>query len=406
LEKYNVLLVDDQDDNLSSTKELLRRWGYCVDAVSSADEAIECVRRGAKDYAVAVLDYRMPEKTGAEAAKEIRALNDEMVLIIYSAYPTVESITESIRARVINYIDKNEDLNLLKNALTAACSEYEKVRKAKPPIPTDEATRLIASIGMVGRSEKMARIAQQVHKFRGSKKPILILGETGVGKEMIAKALHGGTKDNFFVVNCATLGSLAESELFGHEKGSFTGAINRKVGIFEAAHGGTVYLDELHFLDLKTQAKLLRTIREKTVRRTGALKEEKVDFNLVVSSWPDIEDRVTDGTFLPDLYYRLRYLVVEIPPLRDRLEDIEPLVAHFCEKHFQETGVRKDFLMRTIRKMEKHIWPGNVGDLDGCVSASIMESTRSTIDEEDLRIRFPDSDDGTPQKVSYAEFKT
>lgn len=388
--KYNVLLVDDQEENLSSTKDLLHRWGYHVDAVSNGDEAIECIRTQAKDYAVVLLDYRMPGKTGTQVAAEIRTLNDETVLLIYSAYPSVESLTATIRAGVLNFIDKSEDLVQLKEALAKACQEHEKIRKARPIFTQDESSRLIASIGMVGRSSKLAQVVSKVQKFRPSLKPVLILGETGVGKEMVAKALHVGGRDRFFVVNCAAFqgSALVESELFGHEKGAFTGALNRKVGILEAAKGGTVYLDELHYLDINTQGKLLRAIREKKIRRVGGLQEEPVEFRLVASTWPNIEERVNEGTFLSDLYYRLKFLTIEIPPLRERPEDIEPLVMHLCEKHFQETHVRKQFLMRTIRYLEKHKWPGNVGELDGCVSALLAESTESTIDESRLGDQF------------------
>ncbi len=389
MEKYNILLVDDEEENLLSTKALVLRWGYNVDAVKSGDDAIEYVKSGLKDYAVALLDYRMPGKTGTEAAKEIRALNQEITLLVYSAYPSIESLTATIRAGALNFIDKNEDMASLKSALESACREYEKVRKVKPPLSQNEASKLISSIGMVGRSEKLAQVCNQVLKCRKSKKPTLILGETGVGKELVAGALHVGNKDKYFVVNCASLtGPLLESELFGHEKGAFTGAIVRKVGILEAAKGGTVYLDELHHLDLKTQAKLLRAIREMKIRRLGGLKEEDVDFRLVASSWPNIEEKVAEGSFLPDLYFRLKFLTIEIPPLRERPEDIEPLVTHFCEKHFKETGVRKHVLVRALRHLENFNWPGNVGELDGVLSNLLSDCEKEAIDESDLDPRM------------------
>ncbi len=405
MSKYNVLLVDDEEENLSSTKDLLHRWGYRVDAVSSGNEAIECIRAGAKEYAVALLDYRMPEKTGAEVATEIRALNDEIILLMHSAYPSVESLTATIRAGILNFVDKNEDLNYLRTTLAHACSEFEKTRKVKPPLTEDDATRLIRSIGMIGKSAGLAHVAEQIQKFRGSQKPVLVLGETGVGKEMVAKALHQGGPDKLFVVNCAAFqgSALIESELFGHEKGAFTGAVTRKVGILEAARGGTVYLDELHYLDMQSQGKLLRALREKKIRRVGGLQEENVDFRLVASSWPNIEERVVNGTFLPDLYYRLKFLSIEIPPLRERPEDIAPLALHFADKHFKETGVRKQFLMRTIRYLEKYSWPGNVGELDGYISALFTESHGDTVDETLMHSR--QLLDTTTEDSTYAQLE-
>lgn len=383
MSEYHILILDDELENLSSTKDLLKRWGYKVDAVATSEEVIDYVKSGAKNYAVALLDYRLPDKSGTEIAKEIRAIDSDVILLVYSAYPSVESLTATLRAGVLNFIHKNEDLLFLKSALETACKEYEKVRKVKPPLTLDESMKLIASIGMVGKSAKLAHVAEQVNRYRESSKPVLILGETGVGKEMIARALHKGKADTFFPINCAAFNdsSLVESELFGHEKGAFTGAIARKVGILERAKGGTVYLDEIHHLDLKVQARLLRCLREKKIRRVGGNNEEPVDFRLVASSWPDIEARVANGTLLPDLYYRIKFLCIEVPPLRERPEDIEPMVTLFCDRYFQETGARKHFLVRTLRRLEQHSWPGNVGELDGVVSALLTDSEQPTVDE-------------------------
>jgi len=406
MSKYNILLADDEEDNLSSTKDLLRRWGYSVDAVTSGEDAIEAVRSGAKEYAAAILDWRMPAgKNGGETAQEIRSFNDEIVLLMYSAYPSVEALTATIRVGGTNFIEKSEDINYLRASVAKACEVFEQVRKVKPPFAVDEVSRLIASIGMVGKSQRLAQVADRVLKFRQSNKPVLILGETGVGKEMVARALHSGNMDTFYVVNCAAFRNshLVESELFGHEKGAFTGAASRKVGILEAARGGTVYLDELHYLDVATQGKLLRALREKKVRRVGGLREEPVSFRLVASTWPDIEDRVADGTFTADLYYRLKFLSVEIPALRERPEDIEPLVTHFCERHFRETGECKQFLMRTIRQFEQHGWPGNVGELDGLVTAMLTESDGPTVNDSELEAHLKGA--GANRESTFAQFE-
>lgn len=259
---------------------------------------------------------------------------------------------------------------------------------------------------MVGRSAKLAHCADQVKRYRESSKPVLILGETGVGKEMVARALHKGKSDTFFPINCAAFNdsSLVESELFGHEKGAFTGAIMRKVGILERAKGGTVYLDEIHHLDLKVQARLLRCLREKKIRRVGGSNEEAIDFKLVASSWPDIEDRVANGSLLPDLYYRIKFLCIEIPPLRDRPEDIESLVGLFCERHFQETGVRKHFLARTVRHLEKCYWRGNVGELDREISTLLTDCDQTTIDESQLNQRVKSG--GQSSLETFAQLET
>ncbi|MBX9766804.1 MAG: sigma-54 dependent transcriptional regulator [Bdellovibrionales bacterium] len=406
--KYNILIADDDDENLSSTRNLLQRWGYDVDTVSTGEEAIDCVRGGSKQYAVALIDYQMPGKNGAETSEEIRSISNEIVILIYSAYPTVDSLKSSIRAGAINFIEKSEDIEYLKKSIAQACIEHEKVRTLRPLLTTTEYEKQISSIGMVGRSASLADVVERVHRYRSSKKTVLVMGETGVGKELVAKAIHNGRSDTFFPINCAAFenSSLIESELFGYEKGAFTGASNRKAGIFEIARGGTIFLDELPHLPMGAQAKLLRVLREKKIRRVGGQQEIDVDFRLVVAAHPNIEEKVANGMFLPDLYYRIKFLSIEIPPLRQRVEDIEPLITSLCEKHNRETGQKKTFLVKTIRQMEKYRWPGNVGELDGCVSALLMNSDKETIDVHQLEPKFVDNDEmSLNSKETYAQLE-
>ena len=406
--KYSILIADDDEENLSSTRSLLHRWGYDVDTVSNGQEALDCLRSSTKQYAVALLDFQMPGKNGAETATELRGFNSEITILIYSAYPSVDSLKASIRAGVINFIEKNENIEYLKRSVAQACAEFEKVRTTKPSFSITESEKIIASIGMIGKSAALAEAASKVLRYRHSDKTVLIMGETGVGKELIAKAIHNGTSDKFFAINCAAFenSSLVESELFGYEKGAFTGATSRKAGIFEVARGGTIFLDELHHLTMGAQAKLLRAIREKKIRRVGGQQEIDVHFRLIVATRPDIETRVSQGTFQPDLYYRIKFLSIEIPPLRERIEDIEPLIHYFCEKHNKETGEKKVFLARTIRQMEKYHWPGNVGELDGYVSALLTNSTRDAIDVSQLEQKFLAADGTVPaSEVTYAQLE-
>lgn len=405
--KHNILLVDDDEENLFTTRSLLHRWGYNVDAAKSGDEAIDLVKLSAKDYAVVILDYKMPGKNGIEVANALRVINDEATILIYTAHPSLDVAKSAIRSGALDFIEKSEDLDYLRTTVEVACRKYEQVRKVKPAIPETEAEKLIASIGMVGRSVSLAEVARQVHKYRQSSKPVLILGETGVGKEIVAKAIHNGPKGTFFAVNCAAFdnSSLLESELFGYEKGAFTGAMNRKAGILEVASGGTVFLDELHHLPISAQAKLLRALRESLIRRVGAQQETEVSFRLIAASRPDLQARVDDGRFLSDLYYRLKFLGVEIPPLRERPEDIAPLVAHFCQKHFQETGQKKTFLQRAIRCLEKHAWPGNVGELDGYISAILTNVDRPTIDSSNLDGNFSALAEDSVSEMTFAQLE-
>lgn len=254
----------------------------------------------------------------------------------------------------------------------------------------------------------MVELALQVRRSREMKKPIMILGASGTGKELVAKALHTGPKGLFFPVNCASYtrdGALLESELFGHEKGAFTGALNRKVGILEAAKGGTVFLDEIHHLSPAAQAQLLRAIEEKKVRRVGANQEYEIDFRLIVATKPDIEARVEAGTFLGDLYYRLKYITIEVPDLKDRPEDIEPLVAYFCRKFQEETGKKKTFLMSAVRALEGYAWPGNVRELDGYIFQILTDSPGTVIGPKDLDSRFVAPEPRASGVVSFQELE-
>lgn len=406
MSKHSILLVDDQIENLSTTQSLLRIWGYQVDTITSPDAAVEMLKSNPNHYAVAILDYRMPGKSGIELAQEMRAFNDEVSILIYSAYPSVECLKATIRLGALDFIDKNEDLSVLKEALEKACKEFEKVRKVQPSISPTEVSRLIASIGMVGRSNALAEIAKQVLRYRQSKRPVLILGETGVGKELVAKALHGDSKLQMVVINCASLtrSDLVESQLFGYEKGAFTGATSGKAGVLETLCGGTIFLDELHYLDISTQGKLLRAIREKKIRRLGNGPEIDVDFRLISATSPKIEEWVAEGRFLADLYHRINYLTIHIPPLRERSEDIEPLVLNYSQKYFEETGKKKKLLQKTLRLLEQHDWPGNVGQLDGYLSKIFEDSIGEVIDENQL-VAPVQKQSSTSLKTTFAQLE-
>jgi DNA-binding NtrC family response regulator len=238
---------------------------------------------------------------------------------------------------------------------------------------------LIASEGMVGRSKKLAAVVRLIIRLRNLKDTVLIIGETGVGKELVAAAIHKGPSELYKKINCSNLkrSDVLESELFGSEKGAFTGALSR-IGIIGSARGGTVYFDELHELDLDGQSKVLRLFQEKTVKRVGGHDEYPIDFRIVTSVQPDIEERVAKGLFKDDLYYRVNVLTIEVPPLRERPEDVEPLVRHFCKEHFIDTEETKFFSAETIKHLENFDWPGNIRQLRSVVK-KLLATTGSDI---------------------------
>lgn len=250
--------------------------------------------------------------------------------------------------------------------------------------------RRIAAIGMVGRSDALAEIARKVQVFRRHNRNVLVLGESGTGKELVAQALHAGT-GGFFAVNCASYRAnptMLESVLFGHTKGSFTGAIRDRKGVFEEACGGTVFLDEIHHLSSDVQVSILRTIQEKKVTRLGTAREWAVNFRLIAAAKPDLEAMVQKGQFRLDLYYRIRGSTLILVPLRERPEDIPPLVAHFTEKWNRENHAHKQFTPKAIRYLERYSWPGNVRELENVVYECLDLSTQEKIGPEQMDNKF------------------
>lgn len=248
----------------------------------------------------------------------------------------------------------------------------------------DDLEKLINSIGMGGRSIQLGDIAKKVQKFAAFNSAVLILGESGTGKDVLANAIHHLSNRRtgpFIAVNCAGIkDTLFESELFGHMKGSFTGAIADKKGFFQAAHKGTIFLDEIGDMPFDLQAKMLRVLQEKDVTPVGANKPEKVNVRIIAATNANLEAKIAQGKFREDLFYRLNGLSVQIPPLRERKSDIEPLVAAFCEGVTREKGITKKFLARTVRQLETYDWPGNVRELKSEVE-KLMVLTESSVIE-------------------------
>ena len=391
--KYKILAVDDQVAGLHSTKELLESWGYGVDAVTSGMEGLALVRNPYTEYAVILLDYDMPGMNGIETAIEIKKLDPDAVILVYSCIDDRDVTRETFRTGIFDFIDKNESIDDFKSAIKKACAQFEESRRFRPSTDHSENQLLLASLGIVGRSSKMAEVGKNVIRFGSLSLPLLIIGETGSGKELVAKAAHVGKTTPYHVVNCGGLNNsdLIESELFGYEKGAFTGANQSKAGILETSRGGTVFLDEIHQLSPRGQTSLLRAIREKKIRRVGSNTEVDVSCRIIAAAKPEIREMYKDGRFLPDLYYRLMFQI-DVPPLRERKEDIELLVDHFCRLHEKETGIKKYFRQRTIRYLEEYHWPGNVGELSGIVYQLLALAPGNVVEasllESDIRFNL------------------
>ncbi|MCM0604513.1 MAG: sigma-54-dependent Fis family transcriptional regulator [Xanthomonadaceae bacterium] len=384
--KYRILTIDDDVENLQANKIFLEACEYSVDVATNGHDGLKLIQNAFSDYAAVLLDYRMPGMSGAETALKIKEINPDLPILMYSCDDSGDTIKQSYRSGIEDFIDKDESRDKLKLALELACKKYEEMKVSKPASPTEN-QKLLETIGMIGCSESMAEVAKSALKYATLGSPVLLTGETGVGKELIARALHPKSMNSFYGLNCASFAqnNLIESELFGYEKGAFTGADNRKIGMLESIGDGTIFLDEIHHLTPQAQATLLRALCEKKIRRIGGLQEIPITCRIIAATKPEITSLIQKGQFLADLYYRLKVLTIEVPALRDRPEDIEPLVHHFCRLIENETKTKKEFRLNVIRSFEEYSWPGNIRELEGVIRQLFASSKDYYIGAEDLK---------------------
>ncbi len=389
---FRLLLADDHHVFLNLMKKYLEDNGYAVDTASSGEGAIRKVSEREGDYALVILDFAMGGgRDGAETAREMLRLHPNLYILIYSSDASRDALRESWKSGAIEFVDKSADYEVLLSAIRRWCVKYTDTRLTLLPTPESENSKAIASIDLVGVSNAMAKVANLVLKYRDKHSTTLIIGESGTGKEKVAKAIHGNSRLPFIAVNCAAYSGsaeLIEAELFGVEKGSFTGAVVDKKGIFEVAGKGTVFLDEVHTLSLRAQQKLLRALQEKKVRPVGSAREYPVYFRLLAAAKPELEKMIKRGEFLPDLFFRLNVLRIEIPALRDRPEDVAPLVSHFLSVNTKNCEKPKEVLVRTLRYFEKYCWPGNVRELENTIESICATVSEMTIRPDDLDAKF------------------
>ena len=389
---YRLLLVDDDTLFLCAFKALLVSEGYTIDTAETGEEAVKNVKCFGDQYAVVLLDFHLEGLRGEEVIEKNRAIQTNIFILIHSGDPSRDVLKKTWQAGATGFLEKGGDLSAHLDTIRNWCQKYEETQRTLHPFEVAAGDDdMIPELKMIGRSRCLREIAARTLRYRNSNQNVLILGETGTGKELLARALHANKQSQFFAINCAAYKGttdLLESEFFGHEKGAFTGATNEKRGIFESANGGTVFLDEVHHLNLVAQAKLLRACQDKNIRRVGGTKEIPVNFRLIASSKPDIELRCERGEFLHDLFHRLNTLLLLIPPLRDRSEDIEPLVAHFCRKFTETSGLKKTFLMRTVRQLHGYSWPGNVRELENMIYRLLTDCPSNVVGPEQLDAKF------------------
>ena len=367
--RKSILVVDDEKSQREILEMILSGEGYDVTTASSGEAAMKFVAD--RHFDLVLTDLKMTGMSGLDLLKELTDFDKSIIVILLTAHGTVDSAVDALRLGAFDYLQKPYDAEKLLDTVSRALNKL---------------TTLDAEI--VSESPEMDRVKKLILKIAKSNSTVLIRGESGTGKELIARAIHNNsnrTDEIFQAVNCAAINeNLLESELFGHEKGSFTGAIGEKKGLFEIADGGTLFLDEIGELDIALQAKILRALQEREIRRVGGTKEINVDVRVVAATNRDLLKMSQEGRFREDLYYRLNVLSIELPALRERRTDIPVLIEYFLAKHTKGTN-RNITIANDARKLlENYSYPGNVRQLESAIERAILLCENDTITTEDL----------------------
>jgi len=380
MKKSQILVVDDSKPILILMEEFLEEDGYKVTTATSAKDGLFLIDKEKPD--LVIMDIKLPDMNGLDALIEIKKNDPKLSVIIMTAYGTTQTAIEAMKRGAYDYVTKpfrNEELKvLIKNALEAGRLMKESVSyQAKKP-------ELTEGICIIGENPQMLEIYKTIGKVADSNATVLIRGESGTGKELVARAIYQNSlrKDrSFLAVNCAAIPeSLLESELFGHEKGSFTGAINRRIGKFQQCDGGTIFLDEIGDMPLSTQTKILRVLQEHTFEAVGSEQTIKVDVRVIASTNKDLTKAIETKEFREDLYYRLKVVTIYLPPLRDKPEDIPLLVDYFVQKFNQESNKKiKKVSAEVMRHLKEYKWPGNVRELENAVQTALIMSKKDVL---------------------------
>ncbi len=378
---FSILIVDDEIDQCASLAEILGEEGYRTYYTDKPLETIPILERNTID--LIILDLRMPEIGGIDLLKRIRIHNPNIIVLILTAYPSVETAVSSMKFGAVNFYEKPPNVDAL----------LKEIREFANRVPEGNISETGQTNRIIAVSAAMQGIIYTAEKAAGTNAPVLITGETGTGKELIAVHLHAyGDRPRrpLVKVNCAALpDTLLESELFGHERGSFTGAVSRREGKFEIADGGTIFLDEIGDMSLSAQAKILRVLQERTFERVGGTETIQTDIRIVAATNKDLIALIENGAFREDLYYRLCVIPLHMPPLRDRPDDIEKLIDHFIEVF--NTKYRRSIVgvePRTREILVTHSWPGNVRELRNCIERAVIFCEGKNISMNDLPSQY------------------
>ncbi len=383
-----VLLVDDEEKILKTLGRALRDEGHDVTTASRALDGQRLLTEQAFD--LLIIDYRMPDRSGMDVVKELVATTpdgERPAIVMMTAHGSVESAVEAMKLGAHDYLQKPFEVDeLLLTARRALAAQRARTELA---YLRSERDADFDHYGIVGRSKVMIDISKRIELVAQSRSTVLLTGETGTGKELVARAIHDRSQQRhlpLIKVNCAAIpDTLIESELFGHVRGAFTGAISAKKGRFALADGGTIFLDEIATLGPAVQAKLLRVLQEREFEPLGSERTEKVDVRIIAATNRDLRQMATEGRFQEDLYYRLHVIPIELPPLRQRLDDLPALVDHFVQKFSQRlgkriTGVDAD----AMAELKRYHWPGNVRELENTIERAVVLTTGPSLTPESV----------------------
>ena len=367
--RKTILVVDDEKSQREILEMILSGEGYDVTTASSGEAAMKFVAD--RHFDLVLTDFKMTGMSGLDLLKELTDFDKSIIVLLLTAHGTVDSAVDALRLGAFDYLQKPYDAEKLLDTISRALNKL---------------TTLDAEI--ISASPEMDKVKKLILKVAKSSSTVLIRGESGTGKELIARAIHNNslrTDEVFQAVNCAAINeNLLESELFGHEKGSFTGAVGEKKGLFEVADGGTLFLDEIGELDIALQAKILRALQEKQIRRVGGTKELNTDVRVVAATNRDLLKMSQEGRFREDLYYRLNVLSIEIPPLRERRSDIPVLMEYFLKKHTRDTKRDITINAEARKLLENYSYPGNVRQLESAIERATLLCENDTITVDDL----------------------
>jgi Nif-specific regulatory protein len=383
--REKILLIDDSADMLTHLSEYLKNEGYDVEASTEGEKALSMIER--KSYDIILTDLMMPNPDGMEVLKYVTQHSRESICIILTGYGTIKNAVEAVKLGAFDYLTKpvkmDEILITLRRAL-----EFRDLKRENQNLK-NQLKKKYKFENIIGDSDKMHQIFETIEKVADTDSTILILGESGTGKELIAKAIHYNSyrrEGPFIPVNCAAIPSeLLESELFGHEKGAFTNAIRTRIGRFELANGGTVFLDEIGDMSPNLQSKLLRVLQERQFERIGGVKTVKIDIRIIAATHQDLKAAVEQGKFRQDLYYRLNVIPIQVPPLRERKSDI-PLLLHHFLNHFNRSKKRRiqGISNEALSRFMEYYWPGNVRELENIIERVVILTNNDRITVQDL----------------------